>query len=295
MVIFVVSFGKSQLQVTQRYVWNINNVVEIYHFYEKRPLKISSGLLLYQSYAKAKPRFFVTRVYTRHRRVWVITFTFGQLLLVFQLLCSVWILWLHGPGFRHSVVNRPMTCSCRIKFFFKISTLQGRINLRFNNRDHHGGLHKAVLNGKEADVEQLLSSGKGNWKNCSRSYCLSGWAIGLIARDRFVKVMSQLWMKKDLVKVGDEVKQSHWTAGREVDVAVMWSSTKHLTFNVPISTEELKKVPANCTGNLTKFYNPIQGRRVGEAILLPAEWCTWLRGRLLSWLNLAKGRDTLCL
>lgn len=31
----------------------------------------------------------------------------------------------------------------------------------------------------------------------------------------------QLWMKKDLVKVGDEVKQSHWTAGREVDVAVM--------------------------------------------------------------------------
>ena len=41
-------------------------------------------------------------------------------------------------------------------------SLQGRINLRFNNRDHHGGLHKAVLNGKEADVEQLLSSGKGN-------------------------------------------------------------------------------------------------------------------------------------
>lgn len=41
-------------------------------------------------------------------------------------------------------------------------TLQGRINLRFNNRDHHGGLHKAVLNGKEADVEHLLSSGKGN-------------------------------------------------------------------------------------------------------------------------------------
>lgn len=56
------------IQVTQRHVWNINNVVEIYHFYEKRPLKISSGLLLYQSYAKAKPRFFVTRVYTRHRK-----------------------------------------------------------------------------------------------------------------------------------------------------------------------------------------------------------------------------------
>ena len=38
---------------------------------------------------------------------------------------------------------------------------QGRINLRFTNRDHHGGLHKAVLNGKESDVEHLLSSGKG--------------------------------------------------------------------------------------------------------------------------------------
>lgn len=241
-------------------------------------------------------RDFLLLVFTHDTgRVWVITFTFGQLLLVFQLLCSVWILWLHGPGFRHSVVNRPMTCSCRIKFFLKISTLQGRINLRFNNRDHHGGLHKAVLNGKEADVEQLLSSGKGNWKNCSLSYCLSGWAVDLIARDRFVKAMSQLWMKKDLVKVGDEVKQSHWTAGREVDVAVMWSSTKHLTFSVPISTEELKKVPANCTGNLTKFYNPIQGGRVGEAIPLPAEWCTWLRSRLLSLLNLAKGRDTICL
>lgn len=36
----------------------------------------------------------------------------------------------------------------------------GRINLRFTNRDHHGGLHKAVLNGKESDVEHLLSSGK---------------------------------------------------------------------------------------------------------------------------------------
>ncbi|KAJ7374941.1 Transient receptor putative cation channel sub A member 1 [Desmophyllum pertusum] len=36
----------------------------------------------------------------------------------------------------------------------------GRINLRFNNKDHHGGLHKAVLNGKESDVEHLLSSGK---------------------------------------------------------------------------------------------------------------------------------------
>ncbi|XP_078365223.1 transient receptor potential cation channel subfamily A member 1-like isoform X2 [Oculina patagonica] len=36
----------------------------------------------------------------------------------------------------------------------------GRINLRFNNRDHHGGLHKAVLNGKESDVEHLLSIGK---------------------------------------------------------------------------------------------------------------------------------------
>ena len=50
------------MQVTQRHDWNVNNVV----FYEKRPLKISSGLLLYQSYAKANPRFFVTRVYTRH-------------------------------------------------------------------------------------------------------------------------------------------------------------------------------------------------------------------------------------
>lgn len=210
-------------------------------------------------------RDFLLLVFTHDTgRVWVITFTFGQLLLVFQLLCSVWILRLHGPGFRHSVVNRPMTCSCRIKFFLKISTLQGRINLRFNNRDHHGGLHKAVLNGKEADVEQLLSSGKGNWKNCSLSYCLSGWAVDLIARDRFVKVMSQLWMKKDLVKVGDEVKQSHWTAGREVDVAVMWSSTKHLTFNVPISTEELKKVPANCTGNLTNFTIPSRGEGWGK-------------------------------
>ena len=39
--------------------------------------------------------------------------------------------------------------------------MQGRINLRFNNKDHHGGLHKAVLNGKESEVEFLLSTGKG--------------------------------------------------------------------------------------------------------------------------------------
>ncbi|XP_058971642.1 transient receptor potential cation channel subfamily A member 1 isoform X2 [Pocillopora verrucosa] len=47
-----------------------------------------------------------------------------------------------------------------IRHAFNLAVIKGRINLRFNNRDHHGGLHKAVLNGKEADVEQLLSSGK---------------------------------------------------------------------------------------------------------------------------------------
>jgi len=37
---------------------------------------------------------------------------------------------------------------------------RGRINLRFINRDHHGGLHKAVLNGSESEVESLISAGK---------------------------------------------------------------------------------------------------------------------------------------
>lgn len=47
-----------------------------------------------------------------------------------------------------------------IRHAFNIAVIKGRINLRFTNRDHHGGLHKAVLNGKESDVEHLLSSGK---------------------------------------------------------------------------------------------------------------------------------------
>lgn len=33
--------------------------------------------------------------------------------------------------------------------------------MRFINKDHHGGLHKAVLNGTESDVENLISLGKG--------------------------------------------------------------------------------------------------------------------------------------
>ena len=32
------------------------------------------------------------------------------------------------------------------------------------NRDHHGGLHKAVLNGSESEVESLISAGKGKLK-----------------------------------------------------------------------------------------------------------------------------------
>ncbi|KAK3735197.1 hypothetical protein QZH41_017949, partial [Actinostola sp. cb2023] len=35
-----------------------------------------------------------------------------------------------------------------------------RINLRFNREQHFGGLHRAVLSGKEDDVEFLLSAGK---------------------------------------------------------------------------------------------------------------------------------------
>ncbi|KAM7438709.1 Transient receptor putative cation channel subfamily A member 1 [Porites harrisoni] len=47
-----------------------------------------------------------------------------------------------------------------IRHAFNIAVIKGRINLRFINRDHHGGLHKAVLNGKESDVENLISAGK---------------------------------------------------------------------------------------------------------------------------------------
>ncbi|CAH3153557.1 unnamed protein product, partial [Porites evermanni] len=47
-----------------------------------------------------------------------------------------------------------------IRHAFNIAVIKGRINLRFINRDHHGGLHKAVLNGNESDVENLISAGK---------------------------------------------------------------------------------------------------------------------------------------
>ena len=36
--------------------------------------------------------------------------------------------------------------------------------MRFINKDHHGGLHKAVLNGSESEVESLISAGKGKLK-----------------------------------------------------------------------------------------------------------------------------------
>ena len=44
-------------------------------------------------------------------------------------------------------------------------TFQGKINIRFSNRDHAGALHRAVLSGKEEDVEFLLNIGKGNHRN----------------------------------------------------------------------------------------------------------------------------------
>ncbi|XP_074616344.1 transient receptor potential cation channel subfamily A member 1-like isoform X1 [Acropora palmata] len=47
-----------------------------------------------------------------------------------------------------------------IRHAFNVAVIKGRINLRFINRDHHGGLHKAVLNGSESEVESLISAGK---------------------------------------------------------------------------------------------------------------------------------------
>lgn len=47
-----------------------------------------------------------------------------------------------------------------IRHAFNVAVIKGRINLRFINKDHHGGLHKAVLNGSESEVESLISAGK---------------------------------------------------------------------------------------------------------------------------------------